>query len=269
MASPGENLSQACTNLTKQFLHRYGAPMFRKICGESSAYATEMSACFKRAGLTGQEISSLQAWLISGVKAFAEYPPTFEMMVQMGKMIKNFPITDAQLKHADFWLKVDAIFTQNYGRLWKVDNVIDSLQRERVWLGAFEEMDALPSEMENTLKMIRECVAFRSYPPSLEQFRDGLTALRSDNAPLVEDAWLQAISMRPGQAFHPLVKRARGSIGAFDLNVGERDRATEQRFKAVYLSLLKNPPTELMLPAQEASLTRSEYVDATCIIAEL
>lgn len=266
MTHAPDSLAQACSNLTNQFNHRYGARLFRSSCGEPEKYATELSACFKRTGLTGAEISSLQGWLVTGIKAFAEYPPSFEMMVQMGKLLRNFPITPAQRELYDFWLKLDTLFIQNYGRLWKIDGTLDQLQKERVWLTTLEEMGASLEELQLCLNKIKFCVAFRSYPPNLEQFKDALIALRSSNAPLVEDAWLQAIALKNNQELHPLVRRARGAIGAFDLNVGERDRATEQRFKLIYIELLRNPPQESERLAPEGKSQAPQYVNPEDIL---
>jgi len=261
------SLSQACSNISRQFLNRYGAAMFRKLYGEPATYATELSACLKRAGIAGPDAESLQRWLLTGIKAFAEYPPSFENLVQMGQLLKNFPFTEAQQGHLDFWRKLDALFSQNYGRMWRgAEGLIETLQRERIWLSNIEEVEASPSELEETLAKIRGCVAFRSYPPNLEQFRDALTALRSDDAPLVEEAWLQAISMKPGQTFHPLVKRARGTIGAFDLNVGERDRNSEMRFKQAYLELLKSPPEHEHQDRNEIKPAEAEYMDTASLL---
>lgn len=264
------SLSQACTNISRQFLNRYGAAMFRKLYGEPSNYATELSGCLKRVGITGPEAESLQRWLLTGIKAFAEFPPSFENMVQMGQLLKNFPFTPAQQEILDFWRKVDAIFSQNYGRMWRGgDALIDTLQRERTWLTNLEEMGASHEELEATLTKVRACVAFRSYPPNLEQFGDALTALRINDAPLVEDAWLQAISMKPGQSFHPLVKRARGTIGAFDLNVGERDRNSEMRFKQAYLDLLRNPSMETLEDHEQTVAVAAEYMDTASMLDRL
>lgn len=264
------SLSQACTNISRQFLNRYGAAMFRKLYGEPGEYATQLAACLKRVGITGTDAESLQCWLLTGIKAFAEFPPSFENMVQMGQLLKNFPFTPAQQENLDFWRKVDALFSQNYGRMWRGgEGLIETLQRERIWLTSIEEIGASREELDATLAKVRACVAFRSYPPNLEQFSDALTALRTNDAPLVEEAWLQAISMKPGQTFHPLVKRARGTIGAFDLNVGERDRNTEMRFKQTYLELLRNPPADLEQEDIPAAPVKAQYMDAASILDSL
>jgi len=264
---PEISLSQACTNISRQFLNRYGAAMFRKLYGEPATYATELSGCLKRVGITGPDAESLQRWLLTGIKAFAEFPPSFENMVQMGQLLKNFPFTPSQQENLDFWRKVDALFSQNYGRMWRGgEGLIETLQRERIWLTSIEEIGATRDELDATLAKVRACVAFRSYPPNLEQFSDALTALRRSDAPLVEEAWLQAISMKPDQNFHPLVKRARGTIGAFDLNVGERDRNSEMRFKQAYLELLRNPSEESREQEDAPAPVVKEYMDAASIL---
>ncbi|MDT8924915.1 hypothetical protein RBE51_19185 [Pseudomonas taiwanensis] len=231
-------LAAECRTLAMQIERRYGTPMFRKMYGESAAYAKDCALGFLRSNIDAQCVKNIRSWLLQGLKPFAEYPPNLEMLIQIGRVLKICPVTDGQVQYAEFWYKLDAHFCQGYGRFWRLDSTIESLQRERVWLAEFENVQASIGELEQALRKIQASTVFRSFPPSLEQFKGALLSHRKGGAPLVEDAWLLALSVRPGQPLHPLIVKARARISVFDLNTNGKGRENEQRFKDAYLSLL-------------------------------
>lgn len=243
-----QELAAECRKLAMQIERRYGTPMFRKMYGEGVAYAKDCSVGFLRSNIDAQSVKNIRTWLLQGLKPFAEYPPNLEMLIQIGRVLKICPITDGQSQYTEFWYKLDAHFCQGYGRFWRLESTIEGLQRERVWLTEFESVQASIGELEQALKKIQASTVFRSFPPSLEQFKGALLSHRKGGAPLVEDAWLLALSVRPGQPLHPLVVKARSRISAFDLNNNGKSRENEQRFKEAYLNLLTSDD-DLDLPS--------------------
>lgn len=233
-------LGKECSRLSIQLQQRYGASLFRKMFGEQATYADQCAQGFARSRIDAQGVAGVREWLIQGLKPFAEYPPSMEMMIQMARIMKSYPMTPDQVQYNDFWFSLDAQYAQGYGRFWKSEQVFEGLQKERVWLTAFGELQATLEELDRAMHKIKGCTVFRSYPPTLDQFKDAVLAVRKNDAPLVEEAWLLALSVRPGQPLHTMIVKARSKISAFELNNNSRDRETEQRFKTSYLGLLKS-----------------------------
>lgn len=233
-------LGKECSRLSIQLQQRYGVSLFRKMFGEQATYADQCAQGFLRSRIDAVGVAGVREWLIQGLKPFAEYPPSMEMMIQMARIMKSYPMTPEQVQYNDFWFSLDAQYSQGYGRFWKSDQVFEGLQKERVWLTAFTELQATLEELNQALKKIKGCTVFRNYPPTLDQFKDAVLAVRKNDAPLVEEAWLLALSIRPGEPLHPMIVKARSKISAFELNNNSRDRETEQRFKTSYLGLLKS-----------------------------
>ena len=267
------DMHNECRSLALQIERRYGSPMFRKMHGESSKYAEDCAVGFLRSNTSVIEIQNLRSWLMQGLKPFAEYPPNLEMMIQIGRIVKICPPTPRQSEMADFWYRLDAVFSQGYGRFWRMESPIEELPRERVWLSEFEKLDASVDELVAALESIQNSAVFRSYPPTLEQFKGALLSLRKGGAPLVEDAWLMALSIRPGQPLHPLIVKARSKISAFDLNQHGKIRENEQRFKIAYLTLLRSAePVEALCSIDDDLLVQTpveEYASTDTLIDAL
>jgi hypothetical protein len=263
-------MNKECRALVIQIERRYGSPMFRKMFGDSEAYIKDCALGFIRSGIDASCVLNIRSWLLQGLKPFAEYPPNLEMLIQIGRILKICPFTGLQAQLKEFWYKLDAYFSQGYGRFWRSpEGTIGDLQRERLWLTEFESMNTGPEELEQALDMIRQSTVFRSYPPSLEQFKGAILALRRSRAPLVEEAWLLAMSVRPGQPLHPLIIKARSKISAFDLNNYGKSRENQERFKEAYLSLLKSHDedddpvvVDKFLQAQPEYASTSDLLDA-------
>ena len=262
-------LNKECKALATQIERRYGSPMFRKMFGDNEAYSKDCALGFIRSQIDAPTVLNVRTWLMQGLKPFSEYPPSLEMMISMGRTLKCYPVSEAQLEFTDFWYLLDAQFGQSYGRFWKSEVVIEGLQRERVWLSEFEAQDASDEELTKALMMIKESVLFRTYPPSLPQFKSALLSIRKGSAPLVEDAWLLAMTVRPGQPLHPLIVKARSKISTFDLNNNGKSWENQQRFQAAYLELLKSEGDVVDEPEVVQVTEPVEYASTDDLLAAL
>lgn len=252
-----QKLSDESQKFVKQMIARYSENLIKSMHRGEKEYCVAVLSGLQRAGITGDEMASVRAWLIGGLRPFAQYPPTIEALVQMAFLIRDYPRTEFDERNHEAWRQLYVSFSQKYGKNWKADNPFDPLEKERVWLSALAEHNPSPSEMREVVKRIREGGAFRNYPPNVDQFIDALMAYRLNDSPMVEDAWLMALTSEQTDV-HPLVRKVKGLVGAYDIRVSGRDRDIEQRFKSIYRKflhegyLIDNDDVKAAIPENES-----------------
>lgn len=233
---PSMTLEKACQRIATGLSIRYGSGLFTRTHGDFQEFPRILARVFSCADLNAQDALALADWLQKGVKALGDYPPNIETLMHLGQLIKSFPITEHQESLRSAWYALDTSFSQTYMKSWRSEKALDEVSRERVWLVALEQIKATSSEITLAKKALQDCGLFRQFPPSLEQFQDAIHAIRRQ-APLVEEAWLQALNRGHGQ-LHPLIIQVRSMVSAFDMNLHAKDRDTENRFKVAYRKLL-------------------------------
>lgn len=235
-------LQAEATSFVKQMQARYSLSMLEKIYGTTDEYLAKVIGGLLKNGTTAQQLKCVRQWLMTGLQPFIMFPPTVEALIQLATLVTAFPVTEYTLSMQKTWYRLNMEYAQRYGNLWKGSAEFDPLHKERVWLNKFEEENATPDEIAHVMERLTRSTLFRIYPPSLEQFMDALLAVRHMDAPLIEEAWLMALSSHPGSDIHPLVKKARGIIGAFDINASAQQgtRGVELRFKMLYRDLILN-----------------------------
>ncbi|MBI6882925.1 hypothetical protein [Pseudomonas putida] len=246
-----DELQSEAIKFAKQIQARYGLPLFSSTYGDLNECVSTVTAGLNRNGTSGPEFKSVREWLLQGLKPFLEFPPTLEALVQLSNLVKAYPITQHTLSLKGAWFRLDTEFSQQYGKMWRGAHAFDMLTKERVWLSKFEEIDATGDEILESMKRITRSTPFRIYPPTIEQFMDAVHAVRCDGAPLVEDAWIMAVSTQAGSDIHPLARKARGMIGIFEIN--QNAQSSESKFKHIYRQLLID---------KDLSVTESESVPA-------
>lgn len=224
----------------KQMKSRYGLSLISKTYDPVEEAEATIAAGLKRAGVRAIELQGVRQWLLVGLKPFAEYPPNIEALIQMASLLRSYPVTEYSKALRHDWNLLEFEYSQRYGHFWKGDTAYDILTRERVWLGHLEAIEARSEEFWQASHGLVELSQFRVYPPNLEQFLDAIKAIRK-GAPLVESAWLMALSHVPGMQAHPYVRKAMGMVGGHDLRVNSRERDVELRFKDSYRVLLNSP----------------------------
>jgi hypothetical protein len=259
-------LKAEASSFVKQMQARYSVSMLEKIYGTTDEYMVKVIAGLRRNGTTAEQLKSVREWLMTGLQPFIMFPPTVEALIQLGNLVTVFPVTTYTLSMQKPWYRLNMEFAQRYGNLWKGSEEFSLLHKERVWLNTFEEQGATAAELIQVMDKITRSSVFRVYPPALEQFMDGILSVRHMDSPLIEDAWLLAMSSQHGADIHPLVKKARGVIGVFDMNAQYGNRAIEQRFKQIYRDMLVNK-TPVDSEAPEAKSV--DYLDQRSILSFL
>jgi hypothetical protein len=259
-------LKAEASSFVKQMQARYSLSMLEKIYGTTDEYMVKVIAGLRRNGTSAEQLKNVREWLMTGLQPFIMFPPTVEALIQLGNLVTVFPVTPYTLSMQKPWYRLNMEFAQRYGNLWKGSDEFDLLHKERVWLNKFEEQAATPTEILQVMERITRSSVFRVYPPALEQFMDAILAVRHMDSPLIEDAWLLALSSQPGSDIHPLVKKARGIIGAFDMNAHYGNRAIEQRFKQIYRDMIVN---KTLVDSELAEEKPADYLDQSSILSFL
>lgn len=267
MSQQISDLKSESVKFIKQMQSRYGLSLLDRTYGNIDEFTATIVAGLIRSNVTAEDFKSVREWLLTGLKPFVEYPPTLESLIQLSNLVKMFPITESIINLKDVWYRLDTEYSQKYGRFWRGESNYDQLSRERVWLHAFSEKQASPSEVKKVMSRIVESTIFRQYPPALDQFMDALSAVRYPDAPLVEEAWLLALSTQPGSPVHPLIKKTRGIVGAYDLRVNSNQRSIETQFKKIYRDLLEKQECEEITVKVEA--VSAEYMSKEALIKML
>lgn len=231
-------LQSEAVKFSKQLLARYGLPLLQSRYGTADQCAVTVNASMIRNGTTANEFRAVREWLLRGLQPFLEYPPALEAIVQLVNLVKTYPISAHTNSLRDAWYRMDTEYGQRYGKMWKGDTPFDLLIKERVWLTEFEKKEVSSSELLQAMEMIITSTLFRTYPPKLEEFMGAVLAVRHRGAPLIEEAWLMALSSHIRSDIHPLVKKARGMVGANDINLNPY--ASEKKFKKIYQGLLES-----------------------------
>lgn len=260
-------LQVEATRFVKQMQARYSLSMLEKIYGTTDEYLAKVVGGLLKNGTDAEQLKSVRQWLMTGLQPFIMFPPTVEALIQLATLVTAFPVTDYTLSMQKTWYRLNMEYGQRYSNLWKGSGEFDPLHKERVWLSTFEEASATPDEIAHVMERLTRSTVFRVYPPALEQFMDALLAVRHHDSPLIEEAWLMALSSHPGSDIHPLVKKARGIVGAFEINTSaQANRGIEQRFKMIYRELILNK-TPLDVEAQKAA--PAQYMDRASILSFL
>jgi hypothetical protein len=260
-------LQAEATRFVKQMQARYSLSMLEKIYGTTDEYLAKVIGGLLKNGTDASQLKSVRQWLMTGLQPFIMFPPTVEALIQLATLVTNYPVTDYTLSMQKTWYRLNMEYGQRYGNLWKGSGEFDPLHKERVWLSTFEEAGATPDEISYVMERLTRSTVFRVYPPAMEQFMDALLAVRHLDSPLIEEAWLMALSSHPGSDIHPLVRKARGIIGAFEINTSAQvNRGIEQRFKMIYREmLLKKVPVDAEAPKAEPA----KYMDRASILSFL
>lgn len=235
-------LSAEIARFFTQMSRRYSSKILESTFGEDDKNrAANLLNTIRHGGVEATEFKALREWLKRGVKCFDEYPPGPESLIQLCTLVKQYPITEHTEQLTTAWYRLDTEYSQYYGRQWKGDGKHDALVKERVWLAKFEELEVTAPEILQAMSRISQSGFFRTYVPKFEEFVDTIYAIRCSDAPMVEEAWAEAVMGQAAAFAHPAVRRARGHIGAHDLRTRGYDRDVEQRFKSAYRNLLLNP----------------------------
>lgn len=262
-----DKLKQEAGRLTKQLNARYSESLIRSRYKDDADFQANVVAGLSRSGISGDELHEVREWLIEGLKPFVTFPPTIEAIIHLARLLRNYPRSSYDKNMKDAWYRIDRSFGHKYSKYWKDDNLIDSLEKERVWLSSLFSVEASQNEVIETLKKIESSGHFRSFPPSLDQFIDALVAVRH-GFPLVEEAWIMAVSDYQGD-IPDIIKQARGQAGGYDLRVSSRDRDVESRFKVHYRHLIHGEFKKMDKKTQEDNLSRmpveQEYVSIDAI----
>lgn len=253
----GITLEKACQKIATGLSIRYGSGLFTRTHGDFQEFPRILARVFSCADINAQDALVLATWLQKGVRALGDYPPNIETLMHLGQMIKAFPPTEHQETLRNAWYGLDTSFSQTYMKSWRSDKALDEVSRERVWLNALERIGADAGEIAQAQKAIHDSGLFRQFPPSLEQFQDAIHAIRCQ-APLVEEAWLEALN-RGHNALHPLIVQARSLMSAFDMNMNSKDRDTENRFKVAYRKLLLGEVGAITLVVEEKTQDQRDY----------
>lgn len=229
-------LFDECNKIGVGLAIRYGQALFNSQFTTTADFGKALSVVLSRAGLEAEDAAKLREWMQQGLKSFSSYPPTIETLLNMTFLVKSHPLSEYQRRMKHVWYALDVGYGQTYFKFWRSDNALEDLLKERIWLTLFDQMQVSEVEVSKVRDAIRQCGAFRQYPPSIEQFSDAILAVRQ-GAPIVEQAWLSAKS-GPSASLHPLVQQARASISSHDMNINSRDRDLEHHFKSQYRGLL-------------------------------
>jgi hypothetical protein len=221
---------------SKQLLARYGLPLLQSKYGSPDECAVTVTTGLTKNGTTAETFKSVREWLMKGLPQFLEFPPTLEALIQLSNLVNAYPITEYTVSMRDAWYRFNTECGQRYGKMWKGDGGFDLLTKERVWLSKCEESGVTPEEMLSALHRMINSTLFRIYPPSMEQFFSAVLAIRCAGAPLLEEAWIMAVSTHTGVGLHPLVRKAKGMIGALEIN--ENMESAERKFKKIYQEFL-------------------------------
>lgn len=253
----------------RQMETRYSLPLLKSAYGDDvqSELASTVSAALTKVGFGSDDFKAVRAWLMVGLKPFEDFPPSIESMIQMASLLQSYPMSEYTKGMKAAWFRLDTEFGQQYGKQWRGERRMDALVKERVWLSKFEEMAVTQDEVIAVMKRISASGFFRTFMPKIEEFLDAILAVRLDNAPMVEEAWTMALMTQANAVVHPLVKQARGKIGAHDLRVRGYDRDVEQRFKSYYRQLLIHP--EMISIVEDIPLEEPTYASPEAILALL
>lgn len=258
-------LTQEAQRFTAQMTARYGENLIRSSYGNEAEFQANIVMGLTRSGITGRELADVRAWLIEGLKPFFRFPPNIESLVHLALLLRAYPRTDYDQIMKNAWYKIDRSFGQRYSKSWRDEHPLDTLEKERVWLSAFADLEATEEELLKTLQKIDQSGYFRSFPPTLDQFSDAIIAVRK-SVPMVEEAWPLAL-LEGNQDIPLIVRRAKGKIGGYNLMLSGRNRDVEQRFKVHYRSLLLdsdfNPQEQVFdtAPVSENEEKQPESID--------
>lgn len=248
-----------CNKIGVGLAIRYGQALFNSQFTSTADFGKALSVVLSRAGLESEDAAKLREWMQQGLKSFSSYPPPIETLLNLCFLVKSHPLSEHQRRMKHVWYALDVAYGQTYFKFWRSDNALEELMKERVWLTHFDKMKAAEIEVNQAQEAIRQCGAFRQYPPSIEQFCDAILAVRQ-NVPIVEEAWLSAKTAQ-SRDLHPLVQQARACISSHDMNMNARDRDLEHRFKSIYRGLLSGQvdvrPTIIDEPLPETK----DYMD--------
>lgn len=262
MNTVNSDLQTEAVKFSKQLLARYGLPLLQSKYESPDKCAMSVTTGLAKNNTTADEFRAVREWLLRGLQPFLEYPPTLEAVIQLANLVKTYPVTDYTLGMGDAWYRLNTEYGQRYGRMWKGESAFDLLIKERVWLAECEKTLVTQSEMLGAMRRLTESTLFRTYPPKLEEFMGSVLAVRCSNAPLIEEAWLMALAAHVGSEIHPLVKRARGMVGAVEINLHVSE--SEKKFKKIYQDLL------LLNPQDEAEIVTIEapsYLDKSDVLS--
>lgn len=236
MSTVDNELQTEAVRFSKQLLARYGLPLLQSKYGSPDECAITVITGLTRNRTSAEEFRAVREWLLRGLQPFLEYPPTLEAVIQLCNLVKTYPVTEYTLSMGDAWYRLNTEYGQRYGKMWKGESSFDLLIKERVWLTECEKLLVSPSELIGAMQRLTQSTLFRTYPPKLEEFMGAILAVRCAGAPLIEEAWLMALGSHTGSDIHPLVKRARGMIGAQEINLNVS--SSEKKFKKIYQELL-------------------------------
>lgn len=258
-----QELQAECVRFSKQLLARYGLPLVQSKYESLDKCSMTVATGLAKNSTTAEEFKAVREWLLRGLQPFLEYPPTLEAVIQLSNLVKTYPITEYTNGMSDAWYRLNTEYGQRYGKLWKGEGGFDLLIKERVWLVEFEKTNASPPEVASAARRLTESTLFRVYPPKLEEFIGAILAVRSGGAPLIEEAWLMALDSHVGSELHPLVRKARGMVGAQEINMNVS--VSEKKFKKIYQELLVlNPPGE----GESASSPEEKcYLDKAAVLS--
>lgn len=256
-------LQTEAVGFSKQLLARYGLPLLQSKYESVDKCAMSIAVGLVKNNTTAEEFMAVREWLLQGLQPFLEYPPTLEAVIQLSNLVKAYPITDYTRGMAKAWYRLNTEYSQRYGKMWKGESPFDLLIKERVWLSECEKLQVSPDEMQRATQRLTQSTLFRTYAPKLEEFTGAVLAVRCSDAPLIEEAWLVAMASHVGSDIHPLVRRARGMVGALEINM--HTAVSEKKFKKIYQELLVLNPQEenevCAAPSQEQS-----YLDKTDVL---
>lgn len=261
MNTVNSDLQAEAVKFSKQLLARYGLPLLQSKYESADKCAMSVTTGLAKNNTTADEFRAVREWLLRGLQPFLEYPPTLEAVIQLANLVKTYPITDYTLGMGDAWYRMNTEYGQRYGRMWKGEGAFDLLIKERVWLAECEKTLVTQGEMLGAMKRLTESTLFRTYPPKLEEFVGAVLAVRCSNAPLIEEAWLMALASHIGSEIHPLVKKARGMIGAVEINLNVS--ASEKKFKKIYQDLLLLNHDEKYEPI---AIEEPSYMDKSSVL---
>ncbi|MHD0644612.1 hypothetical protein ACYPKM_03095 [Pseudomonas aeruginosa] len=253
--------------LVNQLLARYSKALLDDKFPDLNQFRKDLTFALFRSGVSPESFEQLRKWLLAGLAPFFTYPPDIEALVQLSILVSEYPYNEYAVGMQKAWLRLDTNCGVRYGRLWRTNNPIEMLQRERLWIYDLETMQVSENELSAALKRLMNSVAFRSYPPSIQHVQDAVMAVRK-GALLIEDAWIVAQMANQTTSVDQLVRKAMGKVGSWDIRHYGKEKTVSDAFKQAYRDLLySDVPVEA--PKEKTEVTSAIPASKEAILAAL
>ncbi len=237
MNTPSKEMMKECNRFVSQMQARYGLALIKSSYGSAADFEATMAVGLTKCNIDESTLNSVRMWLMNGLAPFSEYPPTLEAVVQLSNLVKAYPINEYAKSISTEWFKLNSVYSHSYNKNWNGDTNLSLLTKERVWVNAFEKIQASSEEISEALRRLSATALFRNFPPTIDQFCDAILAVRM-KAPLVDEAWSLMFTNLGSVELHPLIKKARGLSKANDPRVTVSSQNVEDGFTQIYKELL-------------------------------